>query len=143
MSDPRDDVSLKGVNGPRGTFKIDASTITYEVGQPNGTSHAGKAVTLSGDNVVALAGDGEQVEGGLISVSSDGFCSVENHGGVVLPGGAGASLTNGKAIVGDLDGSGNKGYIREVATGTAAELGVARGRIVDNSVTTAVVVMFD
>lgn len=139
MADPRDDVRLEFADGPRFTLKIDDSTITYESTKENGTSHDGKAVTLSDDNTAALAGDGEGVIGRLVEVSEDDKCVVEK-GFVELPGGNGASLTNNKAIVGDLDGSGNKGYIREVNTATAAELGVMQGQIFDNSTTTAVVV---
>lgn len=143
MANVRADVSLKGIKVTRATYIIDDSTITYEATVANGTSHVGKAVTLSDDNTIALAGDGVAIEGGLVSVSADGFAEVEISGGVELPAGDGATLTNGKKIVGDLGAASAKGYIREVNTATAAELGVARGRIIDNSTTTAVLVMLD
>ena len=80
------------------------------------------------------------VAGKLIEVFPDNTCTVEVDGFVELPGGNSASLTLGKAIVGALDGSSNPGFIREVATGTAAELGRCRGSIQDAGTTTAVVV---
>jgi len=57
-----------------------------------------------------------------------------------LPGGDSASLTLNKKIVGAASSAPANGYIREVATATAAELGLARGFIVDAGTTTAVVV---
>jgi len=79
------------------------------------------------------------VLGKLIKVESDGFCVVQTEGYMTLPGGTSATLTAGSKIVGDLLVSA-EGYIRVVATGTAAELGVARGIIVDATTTTAVLV---
>jgi hypothetical protein len=127
------------------TFKIDNSTIVYDATKANGaaTTMINKAVTLSADDTVALAADGEFVLGKLISVEGDNKCSVKVHGHVTLPGGNGASLTRGKKIVGALNASSEKGYIREVATGTAAELGRARGYIQNSGTTTAVGVQLD
>jgi len=127
------------------TFKIDNSTITYDATKANGaaTTMIGMAVTLSADNTVALAADGEFVLGKLVSVEGDNKCSVKVHGHVTLPAGNGASVTRRKRIVGALDASSNKGYIREVATGTAAELGRARGFIINNGDTTAVGIQLD
>ena len=78
--------------------------------------------------------------GKLISVSADNKAVVQTRGFCTLPGGDGATLTEGKKIVGDLGAASAKGYIRDVATGTAAELGVATGSIIDADTTTAVVV---
>ena len=49
-------------------------------------------------------------------------------------------LTRGKKIVGDLGPASAEGYIREVNTAVAAELGVMDGKIIDPSDATAVVV---
>jgi hypothetical protein len=136
----RDEVSNIGVGWLVETFKIDDSTITYDATQEGGSAAVGKGVTLSGNDTVALVGDGEKVEGMLLHVESDGVAAVVTEGVVELPGGAGASLTRGKKIVGDLGPSSAKGYIREVATATAAELGVARGSIRNTADTAAVVV---
>jgi hypothetical protein len=140
MADPRAAVSFEGVDAEFATFKIDNSTITYSATATNGSSVVGKAVALSAAKTVKLAADGDAVVGKLIAVESDQYCTVQYEGYMTLPGGNGASLTLGKKIVGAVDGSSNPGFIREVNTGTAAELGKARGFIVDAGTTTAVVV---
>ena len=139
MADPRAAVAYDGLDAEYATYKIDDSTITYSATANNGSAVVGRAVTMSAANTVALAADGEAIIGKLISVESDKVCRVQYEGYMTLPAGTGASLTLGKKIVGCLLSSA-KGYIREVATGTAAELGVARGYIVDAGTTTAVVV---
>lgn len=140
MANPRNDVVMDGIAPVYATFKIDNSTITYSATATNGSSVVGRAVAFSAANTVELAGDGEEIAGQLISVSADNKCVVQVKGVVTLPGGTGAALTVGKKIVGDLLVAA-EGYIREVATGTAAELGVARGMILDASTTTAVKVL--
>lgn len=139
MADPRADVNFNEIGAEFVTFKIDASTITYSATSANGSAQVGLAVAFSAAETVELAGDGEEIVGKLISVEPDGYCTVQVAGFMTLPGGTSASLTPGKKIVGDLLVSA-EGYIREVATGAAAELGVARGMIIDAGVTTAVVV---
>jgi hypothetical protein len=119
-------------------FVADNSTITFDATQPGGSSAVGKAVAMSAaGGVIKLAADGDAIIGKLDRVEGDLKCTVQVRGVVQLPSGAGASLTRGKKIVGDLD-SAAPGYIREVATGTAAELGVARGIILDAADTAAV-----
>lgn len=139
MSDPRAAASNTGVGYCAHTFAIDDSTITYDATKAGGSAEVGLAVTLSTDDTVALAGDQELVLGKLISVSADNFATVQCGGVVTLPGGTSATLTVGEKIVGDLLISA-KGYIQAVATGTAAQLGHARGIIYNNNTTTAVVV---
>lgn len=134
------------------TFKIDNSTITYSATAANGaaTTMIGMAVTFSADDTVALCADGDAVVGKLISVTSDNKCSVRIHGYVTLPGGASATLTRGKKIVGALGAANAKGYIRDVvvAAGTYAaseanEAQKARGMISSVGTTTAVGVFLD
>jgi hypothetical protein len=145
MADPRSAVDLQGIDLEIVTYKIDNSTITYDGTKANGAAATmiGKAVSLSAAATVQLISDGEAVEGKLLSVTDDNFCTVQVGGFCDLPGGSGASLTRGKKIVGALGAASAKGYIREVATATAAELGVARGRIIDAGTTTAVIVDLD
>jgi hypothetical protein len=138
MTNPRDDVRFDGIGYKTQTYKIDNSTITYEANQPNGTSKAGLALTLNANKTVALAGDGEGVLGKLIAVEPDDKAVVQTEGYASLPGGEGATLSLMTAIVGDLGPSNAKGYIRSVATATAAELGRCHGMIVDASDTTEV-----
>lgn len=137
----RNRVSNVGEFPDRETYKIDNSTITYDQDEEGGSAQVGLAVTFSADDTVALVGDGEAVVGKLLKVERDNKCSVQVGGVMTLPGGENATLTRGKKIVGDLGPSSAKGYIREVNTGQAAELGVARGRIENTTDTAAVVVV--
>lgn len=139
MADPRAAAKKVGIGYKAETYAHDNTIVYSATVSPGQSSQVGLAVSLESDEVVTLAGDGENVLGKLIKVESDGFCVVQTEGYMTLPGGTSASLSAGKKIVGDLLVSA-EGYIREVATGTAAELGVARGFIVDASTTTAVVV---
>ena len=134
MSDPRLTLDYRGQNAEFLTFPIDNSTITYSATTANGSASVGKAVTFTtaGDGTIKLTEDGEFVLGRLTNVTHDNYATVQVGGVIKLPPGASASTTEGKQIVGDLDGS-TKGYIREVATGTAAELGVARGFIIEDA----------
>lgn len=138
MANPRAIVDFEGVNNYRVTVPYDNSTITYSATADGGSASVGLAVTLNSSDQAALCADAEFVFGKLISVEADGMCTIE-RGYVTLPGGTSASLTRGKQIVGDLLVAA-KGYIREVDTSTAAELGVMNGAIIDPSTTTAVVV---
>ncbi len=140
MADPRDDIRFDEIDAVNVTYDIDDSTITFDETEANGSAQVGLAVTLSGAKTVALADDGDEIEGKLIKVEPDGKCVVQVGGYMTLPGGDGATLTEGKKIVGDQGAGAALGYIREVATATAAELGVARGRIIDADVATSVVV---
>ncbi|MCC6457272.1 MAG: hypothetical protein IT328_20125 [Caldilineaceae bacterium] len=142
MANPRDDVRFEGIGYKAQTFKIDNSTITYDATKANGSAQVGLAVTFSAAKTVQLVGDGEAVVGKLIQVEADGKAVVQTGGYASFPGGTSAGLTLGKKIVGDLLVAA-EGYIREVATATAAELGVARGQIVDASDTAEVWVNLD
>lgn len=139
MADARNTVDFEGIGAEYVTFLIDDSTITYSATATNGSAQVGLAVALSTHKTVELVGDGEEVLGKLISVESDDKAVVQVGGYMELPAGTSATLTPGKKIVGDLLVSA-EGYIREVATATAAELGVARGMIIDAGTTTAVMV---
>lgn len=140
MTNPRNKVGYTGIRPDTETYIIDNSTITYDDTKENNSGQVGLAVTLSADNTVALAADGEFVLGKLILVESDNKCTVQVGGFVELPGGAGATLTRGAAIVGALGTGSAKGYIRAAASGTAAELTRCRGFIQANGTTTAVLV---
>lgn len=144
MADPRATVIRKGARPEIETFIIDDSTITYDGTKAGGAAATmiGKAVTLSTHGTVALAADAEAVLGELVQVEYDGACAVKTGGYLTLPGGASATLTPGTKIVGALNGSSEKGYIRTCAAATLAEVNKSRGLITDSSVTTAVEVLF-
>jgi hypothetical protein len=141
MSDPRAAVVVDGQNAEYATFLIDNSTITYLATAAGGSSQVGLAVTMSAAGTVALAAAGDAIIGKLVKVEKDLFATVQVEGGMTLPAGTGASLTVGKKVVGCLLVAA-KGYIREVNTGVAAELGVAGGVIIDGTTDTAAVVVY-
>ena len=140
MANPRLAVDNEEVAAVFASFKIDDSTITYLATEDGGSAQVGLAVHLSAADTVQLVGDGEAVLGKLISVESDGICTVQVGGFMELPGGASATLTLGTAIIGDLGASSAEGYIRSAASATAAELILCRGIITNAGTTTAVVV---
>jgi hypothetical protein len=137
VADPRLTVSNEGVEPRYRTYLIDNSQITFSATTAGGSAQVGLAVNFSAANTVQLAGDGEAVIGKLLNVEANLVCRVQIGGCMTLPAGTGASLTRGKKIVGAVLVAA-RGYIREVATATAAELGVARGFIANAAVTTAV-----
>jgi hypothetical protein len=138
MANPRLTPDFEGIAGVYATFIADGVEITYDATLAGGSSKVGLAVTLSADRTVSTAADGEFVLGKLIKVEKDLRCTVQTGGFMTLPGGTSATLTRGKAIVGDLLVAA-EGYVREVATATAAELGVARGFIVDDDATNPII----
>ncbi len=142
MADPRTSVLFDDVGEvEQYTFLIDNSTITYSSTSAGGSASVGLAVKLSAAKTVALADDGAAVIGRLIQVFPDNTATVKVGGVLTLPGGNGATLTLGTAIVGALNASSAAGYIRSAASGTAAELIKCRGAIIDAGTTTAVKVL--
>lgn len=154
MSDPRAGVRYDGIGAEYVTMQIDGADITYDATQAGGSAVVGRAVALVGstfDDKVDLAGDGEAIFGKLISVSADGFCSVQVRGFCTLPGGDSATLTLHSKIVGALNASSAKGFVKTLAETvsdppTQAQVQAAflaaktKGLIINNNVTTAVVV---
>ncbi len=127
------------------TFAVKSGgSITYDRTYEGNSPEFGRAVAMSAASEVDLTADADCVVGKLLKVEKDPtytyVCTVQIAGLMTLPGGSGATLTRGKHIVGDLGAASAKGYIREVDTSTAAELGKMRGFIIDASDTAAVVV---
>lgn len=143
MADPRNAVSLIGIGYEAETFLIDNSTIVYDATKANGSASMGLAVTLSGNDTVALAADGDFVMGKLIKVESDNKAVIQTGGHLTLPGGLSATLTRGTRIVGALGAASAKGYIRSAASATAAELLKSRGFITNVADANNVVVRFE
>jgi hypothetical protein len=141
MANPRNIIDFEGVQGTFATYHTDNSTIVYDSTKAGGaaTTMIGKAVSLSAAGTVQLAGDGDAIVGKLVKVEADNKATVQDGGYMTLPAGAGATLTRGLKVVGDLD-TAARGFIREVASGTAAEINKGRGFIVDAADTAAVVV---
>jgi len=158
MADNRKTVAYDGLEASYQTMKIDNSEITYDATKAGGSASVGLAVALAGaggasnDDIVDLAGDNENIFGKLISVQADGFCTVQVAGYMALPGGNGATLNLDMKVMGALNASSAKGYIKGIAetvtTPTAAEVTNAfraaksRGQIINNNDTAAVIVRF-
>lgn len=123
------------------TYKIDGVTITYDITQVNGSAQVGKAVQLSADDTVALTQDGACVEGKLLKVEKDGFATIQRWGLLTLPKGDSApgTATRGRKIVGATLAAA-RGYVRDVNTAVAAELGVMRGQIINVADANAIVI---
>jgi hypothetical protein len=145
MANPRLAVDFEGIDGHYTGYVIDASTITFSATAARGSAVVDRAVSLSGAGIVKLAADGERVIGRLDRVENDGICTVQDGGHTTLPGGTGATLTNGTAFVGALNG-GNPGYIRSAAATGAAYAEAAAddqanansNQIIDSATATAV-----
>lgn len=140
MSNPRVVAFSDAMEGDFLTFIIDNASITYSATEVNGSAVVGRAVSLSAAKTIQLAADAEAVVGKLVKVEADNTATVQVKGVMLLPGGNAANLTLGKKIVGAASAAPANGYIREVNTAVAAELGVARGFIIDAGTTTAVAV---
>jgi hypothetical protein len=136
MADPRLAVDFEGLHLHTATFEIDGTSITYSASERNGSAAVGKAVTLTADDTISLAGNNEVVLGKLLVVHSDGFATVQWRGGMSLPAGEGATVTVGTPIVGDLGADSAEGYIQTAASGV-----LFRGLIVNNDDLTKVKVL--
>jgi hypothetical protein len=132
MADPRlANVDRQGVDPKKvRTYKIDNSDIVYS-NVPGGSAVVGRAVLISGNGVVRLAGAGTAVHGLLVQVEPDGACTVQVGGVVDLPKGDG-TIAAGAKIVGDVR-TAARGYIRAVAAATLAEVAVASHFVNDAS----------
>jgi hypothetical protein len=140
----RNEVDYTDIRYDALTYKVDGVTLFYDRTQPNGIGKAagtGIAVMLSNDDTVALTNDGACVEGDVIKIESDGFATVRRWGLAKLPKGDSGigTATRGRKIVGATL-AGARGYIRDVNTATAAELGLMRGEIINVADATAIVV---
>lgn len=123
------------------TFWADNLSIVFDVTKPGGSLAVGLAVTFAAAaDTVALAADGDAIVGKLLKVEPDGACTVQNKGNCELPAGASATVTPGKKQVGALGAAAAKGYIRDVAVATAAELGRMGPSAWDNTDMTKVIV---
>lgn len=129
----RDAVAFDRIQSGDITIGYDSS-IAYLATEVNGSVSVGKAVKMVAANQVGLATDGTDVLGELIKVEADGFCRVQNVGGVKLP--SVGTITFGTKIVGATGGK-----IRSVVAATLADVAAGRGRVLDASDVDAVVVM--
>ena len=132
MANPRDQVRFEGIGAVYATFKHD-NTIVYDAAEEGGSAQVGLAVAVESEDTVTLVGDDEVVAGRLTRVGPGGECTVQIAGGMRLPGGDSATLTEGTPIIGDLGAAAAEGYVK---TGTAVG---SRGFIINSNTATAVV----
>jgi hypothetical protein len=115
-----DTPSRKGTGQSRQTYTADGSTITFALLE----TVRGKAATLV-NGVAALAADKDPVAGEIYTVEADGAVGIITLGEVGLPSGTGVVAGDWDGVtkmVGAVDGSGNKGYVRPADTTDADEL---------------------
>jgi len=133
MADPRANVRFEGIGAVYATFKYDNSTITYDATKSNGSAAVGFACNSSADATVQLVSDAAIVLGKVIRVGVDGMVTVQVAGGMTLPAGSSITLVAGYKVCGCLGPTSAKGYIRDIAPATLAEVAIARGTVVDAS----------
>jgi hypothetical protein len=142
MSVPRNTTDYTDINPKTQLpFTIDNSTITYDKTKVGGSTQVKRAVKISGDGIVACVADAEGIDGQLILVEADGKCTVRTTGSFKFPAGTGATFTAGRGVVGALGASSAPGFVRGVNVATQAEEDVEFGSVVDDSVSTAIVVL--
>lgn len=131
MADPRKRIQYRSIASEFLTMKYDA-TITFSDALPGGSASVGLAVTVvAGTNDTAsLTTDASPVLGRLERVQWDGYCTVAISGTLLLPIGTG-TVTVGLKVCGCLLVAA-KGYIRNIAPATLAEVAVARGLVLSN-----------
>lgn len=145
MPDPRNTTHRIGTEYQRRlTFRADNSDITYDPTLAGGSAVVGRAVTISGNGIVRLAGAGDPVLGklALVEAAQSGapWCTVVVGGTIDLPKGDGA-IAAGNRVIGEvLTGATptTRGHIRGVVAATAADVAAGAHRVFDASVTTAV-----
>ena len=132
MASVRNIVAFKEINPTFVTFTYNAD-FTYSADANGGSTAVCLAVKMVGDKQVGLSTDAAHVIGRLVRVHDDVFCTVQVSGFCLLPVGSSVTVTAGLKIVGALGASSAKGYVRNVAVATLAEVAAASGRIVDTS----------
>lgn len=146
MADPRAATRYDSEGQTLLTFKYD-STIVFSATTDGGSASINLAVTMVGNSQVGLTQDGNMIVGKLKRVEADGYCTVQVEGGMTLPAGNGATVTNGSKPVGALGAASAKGYIRNAAALTGSYVQTtqqdainARGFIIDASDSTNVAI---
>ena len=95
------------------TFQGDGTTIKYDITKPNRSDAVGKAFKINSDGKGELVGDGDEIEGKVISVDDDHkFTGAYMFGGLRLPLGNGVTVKRGDKVVGALGASSAKGHVK-------------------------------
>lgn len=102
------------------TFQGDGSTIKYDITKPNRSDAVGKAFKLNADGKGELVGDGDEIDGKVISVDDDHkFTAAYMFGGLRLPLGENATVARGDKLVGALGANKAKGHVKAVTAPAA------------------------
>lgn len=102
------------------TFQGDGDTIKYDATKPNRSEAVGKAFKINADGKGELVGDGDAIDGKVISVDDDHkFTGAYMFGGLNLPLGDGETVARGNKVVGALGASSAKGHVKAVTEPTA------------------------
>ena len=95
------------------TFQGDGTTIKYDITKPNRSDAVGKAFKINAAGKGELVGDGEEIDGKVISVDDDHkFTGAYMFGGLTLPLGTSATVARGDKVVGALGASSAKGHVK-------------------------------
>jgi hypothetical protein len=135
MADPRTVIVYDEIGIQRQTLIADGVTILYDSTKAGGSVSVGLAVSLSANDTVQLAGDGETVIGQLDWVEKDLKCSVAVKGFLIFKGGTTPALVRGAGIIGALS-TAAKGFVKGAGAATNGK------GTVFNDTATAVVVLF-
>lgn len=113
------------------TFKGDGTTIKYDVTKPNRSDAVGKAFKINSAGKGELVGDGDEIEGKVISVDDEhNFTGAYIFGGLTLPLGENATVTRGDKVVGALGASKAKGHVKALpALSLPADLAAETGSV--------------
>lgn len=102
------------------TFQGDGKTIKYDATKSNRSEAVGKAFKINADGKGELVGDGDEIDGKVISVDDDHkFTGAYMFGGLNLPLGDGETVARGNKVVGALGASSAKGHVKAVTEPTA------------------------
>lgn len=93
-----DDTRKYNVHADYITYKHDGS-IVWSISQPNGSAQVGLAVNIKSDDTVGLVTDGQEIDGVVTRVNSDGFCTVQDTGYTDVDT-DGTAITYGNGLVG-------------------------------------------
>lgn len=123
--------------------EADGVTIVYDATEPHGFADETRcAVRLDNPatNTWVRSDEAEAVDGKLLLVTPDGKVTVAVNGVHTMYAGNGDNCNTGK-IIGADDASSDPGRVREVATGTAAEVALGRHQVVEGGTNNAAVLI--
>ena len=96
------------------TLKGDGTTIVYDKNKPNRSDAVGKAYKINASGKAELVGDGDEIDGKVLSVDPENnITGAYKFGGLSFLIGDGETVTVGSKVVGALGPASAKGYIKD------------------------------